>query len=266
MLDKWLSREVCTRVSGLLEVRNVSSEGNVDEQELNDWLGHELLRNYVSPGGLDALEAVFADLSMPEVADHLRRHKFPTDEVVRTGDFGEALGGALFRRVRRWCLPVLKLRFKQRPNQPVQGADFVAFRLRRTPAIVAAPEVKTRTRKRLDVGVDATQSLESALNELPASIQFVLDRMMEQGSALAYRIARLLSEGYEVERHIVLIHEDEQWDRRIVDRLAQAVTSPTETTVVRLSRLKDTIASAYSAAARDPARTADRHRRVAGDA
>jgi hypothetical protein len=45
--------------------------------------------------------------------------------------------------MRRWCVPVLKLRYKQSPNQPVQGADVIAFQLRRDPPVVAVPEVKT---------------------------------------------------------------------------------------------------------------------------
>jgi hypothetical protein len=260
VLDKWLNREDLEAVSGVLDVRRLSADGAVDEQALGVWLGHELLRNYLGPKELEGLEAAFRDLGMPEVAEHLKMHKFPTQENIRTGDFGEALGGALFRRVRRWCVPILKLRFKQRPNQPVQGVDFLALRLRRRPAVVAAPEVKTRTRKDLDVGVEAATSLQNVLEVLPSSIQFVAARLLEQGSPIAHRVARLLVDGYEVERHIVLVHDDEEWDDRIVERLADAVSARTETTVIRLSKLKETIASAYSAAAVDPARTAARRR------
>jgi hypothetical protein len=255
MLERWLSADEIAAVAENLGLRRMSTDGSMDEPALNAWLGHELLRNYVGPGELDA---TFRDLGLPEVADHLAKHKFPTDEIVQVGDFGEALGGALFRRVDRWCVPVLKLRFKHRPNQPVQGADFVAFRLTRTPPVVAAPEVKTRTKKELDVGVRASQSLQQVLDDLPSSIQFIVARLIEQGSALAHRVARLLDEGYEVERHIVLVHDDGQWDERIVERLAAAVSAHTETTVIRLADLRQIVSRAYAAAAADPARTAQR--------
>lgn len=255
MLERWLSAGDLATIAENLDLRRMSTDGNIDEAALDAWLGHELLRNYVGPRELDA---TFRDLGLPEVADHLAKHKFPTDEKVQVGDFGEALGGALFRRVDRWCVPVLKLRFKHRPNQPVQGADFVAFRLTRTPPQVTAPEVKTRTRKELDVGVKATQSLQQVLDDLPSSIQFIVARLLEQGSALAHRVARLLDEGYEVERHIVLVHDDGQWDERIVERLAAAVSTRTETTVIRLADLKGMVSRVYAAAAADPARTARR--------
>ena len=130
MLDKWLSREQRYAHSPLLHVRSVSAGDDVDPAAVDEWLGHELLRNYLSPAAVTALEAAFDDLGMPQVADHLRAQTFPSEDKVPAGDFGEMLGAAIFRRARRYCVPVLKLRFKYRPNQPVQGVDFIAFRLR----------------------------------------------------------------------------------------------------------------------------------------
>ena len=94
------------------------------------------------------------------------------------------------------------------------------------------------------------------IDDLPSSIQFIVARLLEQGSALAHRVARLLDEGYEVERHIVLVHDDGQWDERIVEHLAASVSTRTETTVIRLADLKGIVSRVYAAAAADPARTA----------
>jgi hypothetical protein len=256
MLEKWLADHELEHASEFLDVQVVTEvETGVEEDALYGYLGRELLRNYVVPG---ELAAIFRDLGLPEVADHLARHKFPSAEWIRTGDFGEALAGALFRSVRRWCVPILKLRYKQRPNQPVQGADLLGFRLRLSPPVVAVPEVKTRTRKRLDVGLNASTSLGQVLEDLPSSVQFVVARLLEQGNALASNVARLLDDGYVVERHIVLVHDNDQWDDRITQRLAAAEDEPTQLTVVRLANLKDVVSNAFIAAGRAPGRMAER--------
>ncbi|MGV9601884.1 hypothetical protein ACWDR1_35025 [Streptosporangium sandarakinum] len=259
MLDRWLTEHDPDEISDVLHVRHLTPTPEVDPQAAQDWLGHELLRNYVSSGELDMLEKVFRDLALPELADRLIKYKFPSDPKVRSGDFGEALSGALFRRVRRWCVPVLKLRFKHRPNQPVQGADFLAFRLRQVPPVVASPEVKTRLDKRLDVGREAAKSLQSVLDDLPSSIMFVAAQLSKQGVvALGSRILELLVSEFRVERHIVLVHDERHWDRRVVERLEPELTEQTEVTVIRLPELRALIGEAYASAAGAPARIAAR--------
>ncbi|MFI7049122.1 hypothetical protein [Streptosporangium sandarakinum] len=107
MLDRWLTEHDPDEIPDVLHVRHLTPTPEVDPQAAQDWLGHELLRNYVSSGELDMLERVFRDLALPELADRLIKYKFPSDPKVRSGDFGEALSGALFRRVRsrprRWA-------------------------------------------------------------------------------------------------------------------------------------------------------------------
>ena len=258
MFEKWLRREDRSAPSAVLAVRMLSTDAAVDADALDAWLGHELFRNYLSPEAVTALELAFDDLGIPEVADHLRRHTFPNRVSVRHGDFGEALGGALFRRVRRYCVPVLKLRYKHRPDQPVQGVDLLAFRLNESPPVVAAPEVKTRTTKRLDIGLDASKSLARVLNDLPSSIRFCAAYLIRQGSFLGARVAKLLDEPFTLERHIVLVHDDGAWDDEIINRLRPVITEQTETTVIRVDNLADVISRAFTAAATDAKRIAER--------
>jgi hypothetical protein len=244
MLERWLKAGEPAR-QGLLELNVLAADSGVDEDQLMVWLGRELERNYVTPG---ELEAIFDDLGAPEVAEHLRRNKFPTQTSIRNGDFGEAVTAALYRRVRRWCVPVLKLRYKQRPNQPVQGVDVIGFRLREDPPVVAVPEVKTRTDRRLDVGVDAHESLEKVLVDLPQAITFVVARLNDRGIALASRVAQLLKTPYVVERHIVLVNDDTAWSDTITERLGSKVTAETSVTIMRIPKLADVITKAYNAA------------------
>jgi hypothetical protein len=99
VIEKWLVEQNPGQASSVLDIQVVTADETVDEDTLYDYLGHELLRNYVVPG---ELEMIFRDLGVPEVAEHLVNHKFPTLDSIRTGDFGEAMSGALFRRARRW--------------------------------------------------------------------------------------------------------------------------------------------------------------------
>jgi hypothetical protein len=243
MLERWLKEEPPTRRE-LLQLTMLRQITNVDDQ-LIEWLGRELERNYVTPGELGL---IFDDLGAPEVAEHLRKNKFPTQISVRNGDFGEAITAAWYRRVRRWCVPVLKLRYKHRPNQPVQGVDVIGFRLRTDPPVIAVPEVKTRTTKKLDIGVEAQMSLEKVLLDLPQAITFVVARLNDRGIALAARIAELLKRPYDLERHIVLVSDDDIWSEEIIDRLEPKVTQETSVSVMQIPALADLITKAYSAA------------------
>lgn len=254
MLQNWL-KDGEPESQGLLEVRMVEAAEDAADDALIQWLGHELQRNYLMPG---ELEAVFEDLGVPEVAEHLRRNKFPSRVEVRNGDFGEALAAALYRREWRWCVPVLKLRYKQRPDQAVQGADVIAFRLRRDPPVVAVPEVKTRTIRRLDVGIKANTSLEQILARVPENITFVVAMLSSRGvGALASRVALLLKAPYTLERHIVLVNDREQWSEEIITRLRDVTQAATSVAVVRIPGLAAMITDAYAAAAAGPAAATD---------
>jgi hypothetical protein len=249
MLDRWLEQERRWLASDLLAVRDIQVDTTVGEKDLEEALGKELLRNYLSPKARSNLIDVFAELGLDELADHLQQHTVPQSDIVRIGDFGEALTGVLFRRVRRYCVPVLKLRYKHRPDQAVQGSDLVAFRLSADPPVVASPEVKTRTTKDLRIGIKANESLASGLRSLSSTIQFVGALLSDQGNdSLATRVFRLLSRPIVVERHIVLVHDEDVWDDRIMDHLRDGVTNRTEATVIRIKALRHRIGAAYAAA------------------
>lgn len=128
--------------------------------------------------------------------------------------------------MRRWCVPILKLRYKQTPNQAVQGTDVLAFRFRQTPPVIVVPEVKTRTYRDRKVSQEAYDSLEKALLRLDKSRLFALVRRSERGHQFLVRhLAGLLRKPGErvVERHMVLVHDDRTWkDHGVVRRLQSA--------------------------------------------
>lgn len=261
MFNKWLSPQEVEQPDGQVQYEALVDSGEIDEDSLVDQLAHEVTRNYVAPG---ELALVFDDLGAPEVADYLRTNKFPSDIKVRHGDFGEIVTGALYRRVRRWCVPILKLRYKQTPNQAVQGTDVLAFRFRQQPPVVAVPEVKTSTYRERRLPQRAQDSLDMVLARLDESIAFAMARCADRGQGfLARRLADLLRApgNRVVERHILFVHDAGAWQEDVVALLADKVTEPTALTVIKIENLKNFIARVYAAAETAPGRD----RTVGGD-
>src|SRR4051794_40574864 len=133
MLEKWLRNEQQHAHSDVLHVRQVIADAEVEGDDLDAWLGHELMRNYFAPDNRAVLVEALKGLGLPGMADWALSNKFPTKDMVRSGEFGEALVGAVLRKLRRYTLPILKLRYKHTPDDPVKGADLLAFRLSTNP-------------------------------------------------------------------------------------------------------------------------------------
>lgn len=248
MFGKWLEPQQVEQPEGELHYEALVESGKLDDEEVIDQLGHDVARNYLNP---NELALVFDDLGSPEVAAYLRTNKFPVDIKVRHGDFGEIVTAGLYRRMRRWCVPILKLRYKQTPGQAVQGTDVLAFRFRQTPPVIAVPEVKTRATRKRDLGKEAYDSLEKVLDRLDESLHFALARCAERNHQFLVRhLAALLRRPRErvVERHMVFVHDALVWKDDVVDLLADVVTQRTELTVVKIRGLKDFVARAYQAA------------------
>ena len=137
--------------------------------------------------------------------------------------------------------------------------------------------MKTRTPRRFNVGSDATKSLSRVLEDLPSSIRFCAEQLISRGSVIGVHVAKLLDSGFDLERHVLLIHDDEAWDDRILERVndklaaAPAVTGApdptegaeavetTEATIVRSPQLREQIGRAFEAAAADVKRVGARH-------
>ncbi|MFJ2629951.1 Hachiman antiphage defense system protein HamA [Streptomyces sp. NPDC087532] len=248
MFDKWLQQQSVEQPDGELNYESLAESGQIDDTELMDQLGREVARNYLNPG---ELALVFDDLGAPEIAGYLRINKFPTRTAVRHGDFGEIVTAALYRRVRRWCVPILKLRYKQTPNQAVQGTDVLAFRFRQEPPVIAVPEVKTRATRKRALGQEAYDSLEKVLDRLDESLHFAMVRCAERGHPFLVRhLAALLKNPKDrvVARHMVFVHDSSTWRDDVVTLLAEVVTKRTELTVVKIKQLQEFVVRVYEAA------------------
>jgi hypothetical protein len=252
MLDRWLRGQQHEAHSPMLGVNRMIADVTAEDTDLDEWLGHELMRNYFSPAKRKFLANQLTELGVGELAERVQQTALPGKRMIRTGEFGEALAGAVFRKMRRYCVPILKLRFKQTPEAAVHGADLLAFRLNKKPPVIAVPEVKTRSTKNLDVGKEAHKSLNITLRTLDASLDFIVTQLVERGNAaLGTRLFRLIANPDKViERHVVVVHDDDAWDDRILDRLGEVVEDPTEATVILMKSLWDRITATYAAAAR----------------
>ncbi|WP_331718347.1 Hachiman antiphage defense system protein HamA [Streptomyces sp. NBC_00624] len=253
MFNKWLKQQPVEQPDGELQYEALADSGELGDAELMEHLGREVARNYLNPG---ELALVFDDLGSPEIAEYLRTNKFPSRIAVRHGDFGEIVTAALYRRVRRWCVPIMKLRYKQTANQPVQGTDVLAFRFRENPPVIAVPEVKTRSTRKRDLGQEAYESLEKVMDRLDESLHFAMVRCSERGHPfLVGHLAGLLRRPRDrvVERHMVFVHDAGAWKEDVVTLLAKVVTQPTELTVVKVQDLKEFVARVYRAAESGPA-------------
>jgi hypothetical protein len=190
-------------------------------------LSREILRSYER---LDYLSRRLADRGLDRVAEHVRRNLLPGPGNQRVGDFGELVATAVFRRLKQYTVPVLKLRFKLDPNESQRLIDVVAFQHLSRPGevVLAVTEVKTRTNTPTPLpptlGIDAYKQLLEAVDErMGQSLTFIRKRLEEQGRVwLADRVEALLDdETYTLERYLAFVVDEAAWRDVILERLDQ---------------------------------------------
>jgi Cap4 SAVED domain len=249
-VSRWLMTTPRESDGSALAVEDLAPIAGVSDDELADALGRELRRNYVEP---DELAALLEKLGAAVVAQHLRDHKLPSETNQRHGDFGEVLAAAIFRHSRRYCVPILKLRYKQRRNLPLPGADVLAFRFSGPRPVVAVTEVKTRSNRQHDVLVEAVESLGKIIpGSLPEAISFVHARFRRTNPVLADRITGLLAptSDHLVERFLVVVHEKSTWRDDVIETAKPLIKDATTTLVVHLAGLATLVKNAYERASR----------------
>ena len=116
--------------------------------------------------------------------------RFPTNPTTRKGNWTEIL---LCEYVVASCnadLPVYRLRYNPNVDQSMKGDDVLAFDLEANPVRIIVGEAKFRGASSKKAVTDIIKSLErSFLGGLPTSLQFVADRLIQEGNeALGQRI------------------------------------------------------------------------------
>lgn len=109
--------------------------------------------------------------------------RFPTNPTTRKGNWTEIL---LCEYVAASCnadLPVYRLRYNPNVDQSMKGDDVLAFDLEADPVRIIVGEAKFRGTSSKKAVTDIVESLERSFRGgLPASLQFVADRLIREGN------------------------------------------------------------------------------------
>lgn len=109
--------------------------------------------------------------------------RFPTNPTTRKGNWAEVL---LCEYVTASCdadLPVYRLRYNPNVEQSMKGDNVLAFDLEADPVRIIVGEAKFRGASSKKAVTDIVESLEKSFRGgLPASLQFVADRLIQEGN------------------------------------------------------------------------------------
>lgn len=116
--------------------------------------------------------------------------RFPKSSKTRKGNWAEVL---LCEYVTASCnadLPIYRLRYNPNVEQSMKGDDVLAFDLETSPVRIVVGEAKFRKTSSKKAVTDIVDSLERSFRGgLPASLQFIADRLIQEGKeALGMRI------------------------------------------------------------------------------
>jgi hypothetical protein len=142
-----------------------------------------VITHHVSPDALERTEQqrkAIRRLGLGEAQARLSR--FPTNNATRKGNLAEIVLAEYIVASRGMALPVYRLRYNPNVDQSMKGDDVLAFDLDAKPARIVIGEAKFR-------GVSSTAAVKEIVEGLlrsheggvPASLQFVADRLFEDG-------------------------------------------------------------------------------------
>jgi hypothetical protein len=118
--------------------------------------------------------------------------RFPTNESTRKGNWTEILLAEYVQAAGSLSLPVYRLRYNPNVDQSMKGDDILAFDLDSDPVRVVVGEAKFRGKSSKAVVEEIVESLQkSHAGNIPASLQFVADRLYESGKVeLGSKVAK----------------------------------------------------------------------------
>lgn len=149
--------------------------------------------HHASPEALERSRrrvAALKALGYDSVADREGARRFPTSDTTRKGNLAEVVLAEYVVAASGLDLPVYRLRYNPNVEQSMKGDDVLAFDLDSKPVRILVGEAKFRgTPTTAAVQEIADSLLRSYKAGIPASLQFVADRLYDQGeNELAERI------------------------------------------------------------------------------
>jgi hypothetical protein len=110
------------------------------------------------------------------------RSRFPTTDKTQKGNWAEILLAEYVAASSATQLPVYRLRYNTNIDQSMKGDDVLAFDLDSDPVRILVGEAKFRTTPTKEVVEELVGALaKSHSGNIPASLQFVADRLFESG-------------------------------------------------------------------------------------
>jgi hypothetical protein len=115
-------------------------------------------------------------------SEQTRLRRFPTNPFTQKGNLAEIILAEYVEATSGIILPVYRLRYNPNVDQSMKGDDVLAFDLDADPVRIVIGEAKFRG---ASSGTAAKEIVDSLLRSykggLPASLQFVADRLFEEG-------------------------------------------------------------------------------------
>ena len=185
----------CHPLGVLLTASDGSTESGVPHRTLSECTGQRkaiveciremLVRHHMSP------EALERDRQRREAMQRLgfeddqsRMKRFPTNPSTQKGNLAEVVLAEYIAAANEVSLPVYRLRYNPNVEQAMKGDDVLAFDLDCDPVRVIVGESKFRTISSKAAVIDIVEGLvRSYKGGIPASLQFVADRLFERGKA-----------------------------------------------------------------------------------
>jgi len=156
--------------------------------EFIDAMRRFIITHHASPENMERDRQRRDALTRQGFTDNRRR--FPINPNTQKGNWGEIF---LAEYIASSCgaqLPVYRLRYNTNVNQSMKGDDVLAFDLDSDPVRILIGEAKFRSTPSKQAVEDIVEALtKSHRAGIPISLQFVVDRLFEEGHAeLAERI------------------------------------------------------------------------------
>lgn len=140
-----------------------------------------ILKHHVSPDALERDQLRREALARQRLVDPVQR--FPANSKTQKGNWAEILLAEYVMASGEAQLPVYRLRYNPNVDQSMKGDDVLAFDLESNPVRVLVGESKFRSTPSRQAVEELVHALEkSHSGNIPASLQFVADRLFESGN------------------------------------------------------------------------------------
>jgi len=158
------------------------------DPDFSDVMRRFIIAHHASPENIERDRQRREALARQGFTDNRRR--FPINPNTKKGNWGEIFLAEYLTSTCNVSLPVYRLRYNPNVDQSMKGDDVLAFDLDSDPVRILIGEAKFRSTPSKQVVEDIVEALtKSHRAGIPVSLQFVVDRLFDEGHAkLAARV------------------------------------------------------------------------------